>query len=147
MSWRGLSTKAKRLVIGVVVLLFLAVVVWAPRLATPILRSRLQAMISEQLNAELQMDALSYHPPYGITVRGARIVTPSPDGPGAPPVVLLQMRQLDLTLAKLPIGSGPLVIKNLVVHQPSVHLIQTAGGLLGRRTLVKQHKETPGSHK
>lgn len=110
------------------------ILVQGPRWAAAILQNRLGQMISSQLNADLEMDSLSYQFPYHITIRNARLVTHPSAGES---VQILGIRQLDLTLAKLPLGQGPLVIEELVLHDPAVHLIKTDQGIIGQRGLVK----------
>ena len=89
LSWRGWRfscIRRQRLAavsggaVGLVALLALLVWQFGAAAAKPLLRARLQAMIAEQLNAELQMGDLEYLPPYGVRVRDARLVTPGPDG-------------------------------------------------------------------
>src|SRR5687768_9255842 len=105
-------------------LLILLGMVWlvAPRLAAPYVRAKLQAMIASRFDAELRMSSLSYLPPFGVRVRDAKLVAKE-NGSGE--VELLKFARLDLRLAKLPFGEGPLVIERIEVQQPEMHLILT----------------------
>src|SRR4030095_494387 len=85
----------------------LALVLAGPSLLRPLLRHRLQQMVSAQLNAELQIDHLAYHFPYGIEISGATLVANGPDGK---PLALVRIPQFELSLARLPTSAGPLVI-------------------------------------
>lgn len=96
-----------------------------------LVRSRLQAMIADQLDARLTMGDLKYSFPYEVNVFDASLVT---DRPGAEPLVLLQIPHLGLKLAQSPLRSGPLVIDSIQIDNPAIHLIQTEKGLLGRRS-------------
>ncbi|HEV8377682.1 MAG TPA: AsmA-like C-terminal region-containing protein [Tepidisphaeraceae bacterium] len=115
-------------------LLLVLVYVVLPQIATPMIRSRLQKQISTQLNAELQMGGVYYWFPYGVSVSDAVLVAKDQQGQ---PVELLKIPKLKLALAKLPFGEGPLVIRKLIFNKPSIHLIDTEEGIVGRRTLVK----------
>src|SRR5439155_7600338 len=53
-------------------------------------------------------------------------------------VELLRVRKLDLKLARLPLRPGPLVIQNITVADPEVHLIRTEDGrLVGIHSFLK----------
>src|SRR5688572_13554037 len=119
--------------LGLVALLLLALL-WliVPRVAAPYVRGKLQAMIASRVDAELRMESLSYLPPFGVRVRGARLVAKEN---GASEVELLKFARLDLRLAKLPFGEGPLVIERIELQQPEVHLVFTEHGLVGSRAL------------
>ena len=120
--WFGLLT------VGLIVCISLAMAI------RPLLRRQLQGMVSAQLNAHLELGRLSYSFPYGITVDDASLVAAGPDGRD---VHLLKMRRLELKLAELPFGGGPLVIESLIIDEPSVHLIMTEDGLVGEKTLIR----------
>ena len=102
----------------------------APMALRWLVRTRLQAMIADQLDARLTMGDLKYSFPYEVNVSDASIVT---DRPGGESLVLLQVPHLGLKLAKSPLRSGPLVIESIQIDNPAIHLVQTEKGLLGRR--------------
>jgi hypothetical protein len=116
--------------------LALAFVVFAgvPWLVQRIVRWRLAAMISTQLNASLEIGDLSYHYPYRVEVTDAVMVTAGPEGK---PLELLRVPHLSLKLARLPFRSGPLAIESILIDQPAIHLIREREGLVGRRGLAK----------
>jgi hypothetical protein len=117
-------------------ILVLLGLVWliAPRLVAPYVRGKLQAMIASRADVELRMDSLAYLPPFGVRVRDARLVAKEN---GAGEVEVLKVARLDLRLAKLPFGEGPLVIERIEVQQPEVHLILTEHGFVGARALAQ----------
>jgi uncharacterized protein involved in outer membrane biogenesis len=117
--------------IAAVVLFFVT-----PPLLRHIVRQRLQELVASRLNAHLEIGDLIYRYPYGVDVSNATLVTQSPDGQA---LTLLEIPRLRLALAQLPIGSGPLVIRRLEIAYPSIHLIRTADGLAGSKTLVRQN--------
>jgi hypothetical protein len=127
------------IILGIVALLLGLLYVVGPMVAEPILRQRLQAMVSKHLNAELTMDRLSYHFPYGVNLHNAALMAWDEKGEK---IDLLRVKELDLHLAKLPLGDGPLVIKRIIIKQPSAHLILKETGLLGARGLVKKEDQT-----
>lgn len=136
----------QRWVLGLVLVLGLAYLV-VPRFAEPYVRRKLQAMVASKLDAELRVGGLTYLPPFGVRVRDARIVTREASTGGA--VELLKLARLDLRLAKLPFGEGPLVIERIEVKEPEVHLILTEGGLVGARPAARgketEHNLPPGT--
>lgn len=117
-----------RALLGLLLLVGLA---WAlaPKLAAPYVRGKLQAMIASKLSAELRMDGLTYLPPFGVRVWGARLVARDEAGSGE--FDLFKVARVDLRLAKLPFGEGPLVIERIDVQQPEMYLVLTKDGLLG----------------
>ena len=100
---------------------------------------KLQAIVSDQLNAQLSLDRLEYLFPYGVRVHPAKLVANDPRGR---PFDLLTADQIELKLAKLPILPGPLVIERLIITSPAVHLIQTKDGLVGRGITKKTDQPT-----
>ena len=127
----------RRALVTVAVVMGLAYFV-GPRLAAPFVRQQLQQMVSKNLNATLTMDGLSYQFPYGVRARNAALVTTDEQGR---PVDLLRVKELELALAELPLGKGPLVIERIIVREPSAHLIVNEHGLVGGRGLVKRDAE------
>ncbi|HYE17450.1 MAG TPA: AsmA-like C-terminal region-containing protein [Tepidisphaeraceae bacterium] len=113
------------------VLIALAVLVgltWfvGPRIAAPLIQRKLQAMVAKHLHAELRMDSLTYHFPYGLRAVNASLVTGGRDGR---PVELIRVGDLELALAEIPWGSGPLVIEKIIIRKPVVNLIRESGGV------------------
>ncbi len=127
----GLSRSRRRLLItsGCLALVIILLIPFVPKMATPWLRAKLQAMVSDQLNARLSLDHLEYLFPYGVRVYNAKLVAQDPKGRE---FNLLTADLIELKLAKLPILPGPLVIERLIIISPAVHLIQTEDGLVGR---------------
>src|SRR5687768_11566017 len=120
-------------------LLFLAFIpavlyLLVPLVGAPVLRSKLQAMVDSKLNARLEVGRVIYVFPYGLRVIDARLVTTAADDER---LTLLDIPKLEIALAKLPFGSGPLLIRELVLHEPAIQLINTDSGLVGRKGLVK----------
>ena len=107
--------------------LALVVLVWLvlPLVLGPILRNKLQSLVSNHLRAELKLADLSYRFPYTVTVTDARIV--ARDGPHAGHE-LLRLARGRLTLDELPTGTGPLRIKSIELERPSLHVVRDARG-------------------
>ncbi len=123
-----------------VVLLVVCAVVWfgSGPVLRRVVRWRLQALVADELNARFDIGHLSYTYPYGVVVTDASLVTQTPEGQ---PLELLGIGRLDLQLAKPPFGKGPLVVQSLVIENPSIHLIHTQDGIVGRKSLVKPGDE------
>ena len=83
------------IILGIVALLLGLLYVVGPMVAAPILRQRLQAMVSKHLNAQLAMDRLSYHFPYGLNLHNAALVAWDEKGEK---IDLLRVKELDLHL-------------------------------------------------
>jgi hypothetical protein len=122
-------------IVGTIALLIGLVYFVGPSVVAPMLRERLQQMVAQHLNAELKMDRLTYHFPYGLSAHNAALVAWDDRGQQ---IDLLRVKELNLHLAKLPWGDGPLVIKRIIIKEPSAHFILTENGLLGTRGLVKE---------
>src|SRR5258706_1136528 len=118
----------------IVALLALIIYVILPQIITPMIRSRLQKQISTQLNADLQMGSVYYWFPYGVSVSDAVLVANDQQGEA---IRLLKIEKLKLSLAHLPFGEGPLVIRKLILVRPQIHLLVTDEGIVGRHSLVK----------
>jgi hypothetical protein len=132
----------QRVLAGVLALLVLA---WflGPQLFVPQIRSKLQGMIGGHLDARLDIGRLSYAPPFGVRARDVRLVsgTSLPGWKGQ--VELLRVDKLDLKLARLPFRRGPLVIQNITVTDPEVHLIRTEEGrLVGMHDFIRAGNPT-----
>ena len=136
-------TRRSRLLVAAPVVLMLA---WflVPQLFVPMIRGKLQGMISGKLDARLHIGRLMYAPPFGVRARDVRLLS----GAGAdyPNTELLKVAKLDLKLARSPFRDGPLVIQNITVHDPEVRLIRTAGGrLVGMHALVRKDAADPST--
>lgn len=124
-----------KFILPIAALLLLGVWFGLPAAVSPILRDKLQRIVSDQLHARLEMDTLRYRFPYGISVENARFIGLS----GGDEQELLQVENLELSLAELPVGGGPLVIERILIHSPTVKVIRTAEGVVGT-DLVKSEK-------
>jgi uncharacterized protein involved in outer membrane biogenesis len=120
--------------------LFLLAAAWfvVPQLFVPMIRAKLQGMISGKLDAKLRIGRLMYAPPFGVRARDVRLIGGSAAGAETAGTELLKVRRLDLELAHSPFRRGPLVIQNITVTDPEVHLIRTADGrLVGMHAFVR----------
>jgi hypothetical protein len=127
------------LALAIFVLLGILIVFVGPIAARPFVQAKLRAMVKDQLNADLEIGPLAYHFPYGVSVDDARLTAAGPDGKR---IDILSARHLSIALAKFPIGSGPLVIRSLVIDSPAVHLIKTHSGFVGQGLTVKPDQPT-----
>src|SRR4051812_34295879 len=116
--------RAHRVLIGVLLLLVAAWFV-VPQLFVPKIRAKLQGMIAGHLDARLEIGRLMYAPPFGVRARDVRLIGGSGAGGEHAGLELLKVRKLDLKLARLPFRKGPLVIQNITVTDPEVHLVRT----------------------
>lgn len=102
-----------------------------------IIQSKLQEMVSDHLNATLEMGRIEYDYPFGVTVYDVALVTPYQEKP----LVLVSFKQLRLQLTRLPFKRGPLQIERIDLDSPTVYLVQTMEGFVGQRNLVRSEQE------
>lgn len=123
----------KRVLLALVVLL---VIGWfmLPQLFVPMIRAKLEAMLASHLAAEVRIGQLSYWPPYGLRARDVSVVAHDPKHGS---VEVFRVKVLDLKLAKLPFGEGPLVFQNITLRRPEVHVVLADGGVVGRGHVVR----------
>lgn len=134
--------RAHRVALATLVVLLAACLV-VPQLFVPMIRGKLQGMIAGHLDAKLEIGRLMYAPPFGVRARGVRLVSGSALGGDTAGTELLKVRKFDLKLARSPFREGPLVIQNITVHDPEVHLIRLPDGrLVGMHGLVKKDSPT-----
>lgn len=123
--------------IGLGVLLVLACLV-GPRVVAPFLRHRLEKMVADNLNARLTMDSLVYEFPYGVRAHNAALIAKDETGRD---IDLLRVKDLELVLAKLPIGDGPLLIEKIIAKQPVGRMVLTEHGFVGSKGLIKPDED------
>jgi hypothetical protein len=88
-----------------------------------IIGTKLKSELSTRMKARLSFSRLRYQFPYGVRLEKAHLLLPGENGAADSWV---DIGQLDLSLAKLPLGTGPLVIENLAIDHPLVHLASPA---------------------
>ena len=111
----------------------------ACRAGSGLCAQKLESAVSNNLHARLEIGSLLYQFPYGVIVRDAKFIADDPSSPNG--ATLLSVKKLDLSLAKLPLGSGPIVIQSFTVTEPVVHVIRREDGTLLGSHLVKREKE------
>ncbi len=80
---------------------------------------QLKSQLASRVNAKLETASVRYSFPYTVRIDKAHLVVPDTDaGRGWG----IDIGRLDLTLAKLPSWSGPLVIQSLDIDKPVVRL-------------------------
>lgn len=102
-----------------------------------IIRAKLQEMVSDHLNALLEMGRIEYDYPFGVTVHDVALLTPYQEKP----LVLASFKKLRLQLTRLPFKKGPLQIERIDIDSPTLHLIQTAEGFVGQQNLLRSEQE------
>ena len=141
MRWRPSNLLPRRRwqrVLAAVALLLVAAWFVVPQLFVPTIRAKLQGMISGHLDARLEIGRLMYAPPFGVRARDVRLVSNARLPGWSGEVELLRVARLDLKLARLPLRRGPLVIQNVTVDEPEVHLLRTEDGrLIGMHSFVR----------
>ena len=146
MRWRPSNLvprrRWRRVLVATLLLLVLAYVA-VPQLFVPMIRSKLEGMIGSHLDAKLHIGRLMYSPPFGVRARDVRVVSGASLPGWNGDVELLRVAKLDLKLAHLPFRRGPLVIQNITVTEPEVHLVGTEDGrLVGMHRFVRRDSPT-----
>ncbi len=141
------GTRAKRIrkwvmrSLAIVVLLILVAVVglwyWGGPYAQRIIHAKLQQMVSDQLNATLEMGSIEYEYPFAVTVSDVALVTQHQ----GEQITLASFDQLRLQLTRLPFDDGPLQIQRIDIDSPTLHAIRTAEGFVGQTDLVRSDEE------
>jgi len=116
----------RRYILGGLAIFLLLTWFFGPRIAAPFIQRKLQAMVAEHLHAQLTVDSFRYDFPMGVRATNAKLITTGPDGK---PLELMAIENLELALAEIPWGSGPLVIEKIIAKKPSFNLIREIGGL------------------
>lgn len=80
---------------------------------------KLKSELATRMNARLDFSRVIYKFPYGVRVENAHLLMPGGSS-GADSSV--DVGRLELTLAKLPLGAGPLLIEKLEIESPIVRL-------------------------
>ncbi|HWB53632.1 MAG TPA: AsmA-like C-terminal region-containing protein [Tepidisphaeraceae bacterium] len=112
-----------------------AFVVFAvPVIVAHIAKSKLEAMVRENLNATLTMDGATYRPPYTLIMRDAKLHVAGPNGQDVP---VVSIDELMVKLGGLPHKDTPLVIKQVVLDHPVVKLMSAPKFMQELRHLVR----------
>jgi hypothetical protein len=99
----------------------------------PLLKRELVSTIEKRLYAHLVIGDLSYNPPYGVVARNCQLIADNSTGQAD----LLDVEELSLRLAHLPLPGQPLVVEDLTIRGPSVHLVRTTDGFAGETGLLR----------
>jgi hypothetical protein len=105
----------------------------------PFVRGKLQQLVSDHLHARLEIAELRYRFPYGVTVRDASFRTDEEQGN----VELLRVKELDLSLARLPFRRGPILIENISVREPLVRIVRDENGQIIGSHLTRRDEPLP----
>lgn len=136
------SSRLARFAAVVALLLIVAVTAgwfWGKPYVERTVRQKLITLVSQQLNARLEIGRLNYRWPYGVQVTEAALHSTAP---GEPSIKLVGFDQLDLQLHRLPLGDGPLVIERIDVKSPTLYLVETKEhGLVGLGNLLREPAE------
>jgi hypothetical protein len=112
--------------------------VFGPIVAAPFIQDHLQRMVSDHLWAELSIGKLSYTFPFGVRAYDVALVARDHRGGK---IDLVRAKELELSLAEIPWRDRPLIIKRVVIREPSIHLVMNEDGLVGARHLIKTAEE------
>jgi hypothetical protein len=100
-----------------------------------ILGHELVAQVESHLRARMAVGDVSYQFPLGLTVRNCEFSQLQRDGM---PRKLLEVKQIHVKLANLPVFGGPLIVEEMTIERPAIHIIRTTGGVAGQSGLVRE---------
>jgi hypothetical protein len=88
-------------------------------------RSHIASAVKKSTGAELRANHSWYLPPYGVSLRGVRLIRTGPDGEE---IELLSAARVDLKLVRMPHKGQPIVIEKMLVKSPLVNLARGVQG-------------------
>lgn len=94
-----------------------------------LIESKLNAQLAQELGGEFEADVVWYFPPKSVSVSDARIFIPVEGGKFTQ---MLSLESLDLTLAELPLGKGPVLIESIEIEEPTVRFTDALLAKFGR---------------
>jgi hypothetical protein len=123
------NSRTKKLCVLALLLLVpcaLAVATWH-WIVTPMILQKLEATVSAHLDALLTVGEITYRPPFTVHLYDVHFrAHPTQSGGGTE---LLAARRIDLSLAQLPLGRGPLVIQQFGLDGVTLHIIRNTAGI------------------
>jgi hypothetical protein len=111
----------KRLVLAALATLLVLAGAWftLQLIVGPIVRGKLESLAQMHLHASLRIGGLTYLPPYTLRLRDVRLVRRN--GRSAE-LAIVQIPQIELTLAQLPARHAPLDIEKVDLTEPTLRI-------------------------
>jgi len=106
--------------------IFVLVAAVAQLIVAPTIQRKLQETVAAHLDASLTIGAITYRPPFTVRLYDVHLLA-HPKRPGGG-TELLSARRIDLSLAKLPLGQGPVLIERLGIDGLTLHAIRRSDG-------------------
>lgn len=104
-----------------------------------VVREKLIVLVSQQLNARLEIREIRYLFPYGVEARDAALHSTTP---GEPSIKLVGFDRLNLTLGRFPLREGPLIIQRIDIQKPTFYVVEDKEhGFIGLKHLVRNSEE------
>jgi len=139
----GEGTKPKRrrrkwrwVLVGLLIT-FVAIALTFSSFMSRIIASKLKSAVESRLRATFEFDSLDYTFPYSVEIRNVRFIGQKSNDR----TTLLTIDQLDLTLARIPWPKSPVVIKNLDLKGPSVHIVRDKAGEIVQVETIERPKQ------
>ncbi len=106
----------------------LAVLIFLPVIAiqfivTPLIENKFVSVVESRLKGRLIIGSFTLHLPYNLTAHDCHLIIPNPRTHSD---VAVDVQELGITLAQLPLGTGPIVIQDIAIDRPTVHITTTA---------------------
>jgi AsmA-like C-terminal region len=139
-AWMNRGGRAARIVkwgaAAILVLLILTCLLFVP-IVNLIVRHELVVQVTGLVDGRLELGGVSYKPPFGLTLSNLRLI---PDGANES---FLDIGNIQVSLASLPWG-GPIVVDNLGITDPVVHLVYLPSGQIQFPQLHFKSTQTSG---
>jgi hypothetical protein len=128
------------LLVALIAISLLAAIQWlVPRL----IQNKLQATVAAHLDAKLTIGDVVYRPPYTVRLYDVHFIAHPARNDGG--TQLVSATEIDLSLARLPLSRGPLVIESLNIDGLNLQLLRTADGHLAGLDLAGPPSQPAGA--
>jgi hypothetical protein len=128
----------RNILLGILIV-FIAFALTFSSFMSRLIASKLKSAVEARLRADLEFDSLEYTFPYSVQLRNVRFVGKKSNDR----TTLLTIYQLDLTLAQIPWPKNPVVIKNLDLMHPSIHVVRDQAGEVVKLETIAQPEQRP----
>ena len=138
--WKRILLWTTCILFGIVGLIALAAQIFI----APQIESQLIAAVEDHLHATIRVGKIRYHIPFTVHLYDVKLIG-HPEINGG--VELLSARRINISLASIPWGKGPVIIQRLAIIDPSAHIVRQPDGSIAGLDLVKptgeQHPHGP----
>jgi hypothetical protein len=122
-----------------ILILIIAFALTFSSIMSRVIASKLKSAVETRLRADLEFDSLDYTFPYSVAIHKVRFIGKKSNDR----TTLLTIDELDLTLAEIPWPKKPVVIRNLDLKHPSIHVVRDQAGEVVKVETIPQPERKP----